>query len=40
MVFFLTVAGISLKTILEVAGGTLLATGTLCTTLHEINKNN
>ena len=40
MMFFLTVAGISLKTILEVAGGVLVASGVLCTSIHELNKEN
>lgn len=39
--FFLTVASaLTLKTVLTIAGGTLIATGTMCTAIHEIKKEN
>lgn len=40
MFMFLTAAtAITAKTVLGIIGGSLIATGTLCTTIYEINKN-
>ena len=43
IMFFLTAvsaitSAIKLKTVFTIAGGALIATGTMCTAIHEINK--